>query len=475
MSENTFPTGRVWDMFKLILSIPHPSGSEHKLSERLAQEARSRGLEAKFDSYGNLRIDRKASPGFEDKPAVLMQGHLDMICEKLPELDFDFQTEGIKTEVSDGYLHACGTTLGADNGIGSAMALALLFDENHVGGALAGVFTLEEEVGLVGAANLSSDMLCGKYLLNLDSDEEGIFAIGCAGGARLTMDIPVPFVPAACGYCAEISVSGLPGGHSGVEINKRHGNALVFLAQLLAESKVEVSDILCQNADNVIPGAAVARVISSEPPESLANIFCSKVEKYKEQLADGVELEVTVSEISELDSMWESAWRKKMISAMANVPNGVLEFADEFGVPRTSSNFAAAKVNDGVLNLHFSQRSLDNAKRKEATELVIKAFDKLDKTVSVSKEYSGWNPAPESRINKTASEVWEKLYGEKPVFHVIHAGLEAGILSKINPELELISFGPTAYDIHSTKERVSIDSVERVYGFMTEFIKKLQQ
>ena len=160
---------------------------------------------------------------------------------------------------------------------------------------------------------------------------------------------------------------------------------------------------------------------------------------------------------------------------MADVPNGVLEFADEFGVPRTSSNFAAAKVNDGVLNLHFSQRSLDNAKRKEATELVIKAFDKLDKTVSVSKEYSGWNPAPESRINKTASEVWEKLYGEKPVFHVIHAGLEAGILSKINPELELISFGPTDYDIHSTKERVSIDSVERVYSFMTEFIKKLQQ
>ena len=474
MCANDFPCGSVWDMFKLILSIPHPSGGEHALADRLASEAEKRGLSVTRDSYGNLRIDRKADSGFEDKPLVIMQGHLDMVCEKTPGLDFDFLKDGIKTQVKDGFLHACGTTLGADNGIGSAMALALLFDENYKGRAIAGVFTLEEEVGLVGASNLAPEMLRGKYLLNLDSDNENNFCIGCAGGARLEMEFKIPFVPAADGYNLEVTVSGLPGGHSGVEIDKKHGNALRFLAEILKESDVDVTGISCVNADNVVPSMATAQVISRVAPEELASLCSKMAEQYKATLCSEADLTVTVKEVRVVDNMWQPQWRRQLVKSMAEVPDGVIEFADEFGVPRTSSNFASARVLDnGVLSLHFSQRSLDNAKRVDATDKVIAAFAEIDKKFEVKKVYSGWNPVEDAHINKVASEVWENMYGSKPKFHVIHAGLENGILSKINPELEMISFGPTAYDIHSVKERLEISSVDRVYKFLEKLIDSL--
>ena len=474
MGTADFPHGDVWDMFKLILSVPHPSGGEHELVRVLAGEAEKRGLQVKTDDFGNLRIDRPASAGFEDEPVVIMQGHLDMVCEKTPESDFDFEHEGIRTMVSeDGFIHACGTTLGADNGIGSAMALAMLFDENYCGRAIAGVFTREEETGLSGASNLANDMVAGKYLINLDSDRENNFCVGCAGGARLSVSSAVPLVPAADGYCVEISVSGLPGGHSGCEIAAKHGNALIFLARILDRMQVDVVDIFCHNADNVIPSSAKACVISQESPETIANICCSMVEEYKKELASGIEVEVDVISSSRYANMWESGWRKKMISAMTHLPNGVLEFAPEFNVPRTSSNFASAKVVDGILELHFSQRSLDNAERANATQSVMDAFDGIDCKKVVSKEYSGWKPAKEAHINQVASAVWQKLYGITPELHVIHAGLEAGILSMKNPELELISFGPTAYDIHSVKERLEIASVDRVYKFLRELVREL--
>ena len=473
MSTNVFPSGDVWDIFKLILSVPHPSGKEQKLVECLAAEAEKHGLQTKIDSCGNLRIDRPASAGFEDLPAVIMQGHLDMVCEKSPDVDIDFENDGIKTVIRDGFMHACGTTLGADNGIGSAMALAMLFDKDYCGRAIAGVFTREEETGLVGASKLSSDMLNGKYLLNLDSDSEGNFCIGCAGGARLEVSLDIPYCKPVQGTSVEITVSGLPGGHSGVEIAGKRGNALVFLAGILEKTGVEVADIYCQNADNVIPSSAVAHVISQVSPEMFANTCCSIVDAYRKELAPEFEVEVTVTQAPDPDKIWEPTWRQKVVAILAHLPNGVLEFAPEFGVPRTSSNFAAAKVAGGVLELHFSQRSLDNEKRAEATAQVIAAFDGIDCRTTVSKEYSGWKPVKDARINQVAAAVWKDMFGSVPDFHVIHAGLETGILSMKNSELELISFGPNAFDIHSVNERLEIASVDRVYSFLQEFIRQL--
>ena len=473
MNESAFPQGEVWDIFKLILSVPHPSGKEHNLVKKIADESEKRGLQIKIDSYGNLRVDRKASPGFEHLPTVIFQGHLDMVCEKSSEIEFDFDKDGIKTEIKDGFLHACGTTLGADNGIGSALALAMLWDKQYVGRAIAGVFTREEETGLTGAANLEADMLEGKYLLNLDSDAEGSFCIGCAGGTRLAVDLDVLFSDSIDGYSVEIAVSGLPGGHSGVEIDKKHGNALTFLAGILEKTDVDVTDIYCQNADNVIPSSATAKVISKKSPEELADICRALASEYKNQLSDDAELEVKFSLLETPRAMWDVSWRRKIISVMANLPNEVIEFAPEFGVPRTSSNFAAARVDNGVLKLRFSQRSLENAKRVEATNKVIEAFDGLDCRVKASKEYSGWKPVKDARINSVAAAVWRDMYGTEPDIHVIHAGLETGVLSMKNPELELISFGPTALDIHSIKERLDIASVDRVYKFIQTLVKQL--
>ena len=217
MCNPNYPTGKVWDMFKVFLSTPHPSGKEQRLAAKLKAMAEESGLglAARSDSFGNLRIDRPATAGFEHLPTVIMQGHLDMVCEKVDGLDFNFDTDSIKTRTEGDSLFACGTTLGGDNGIGCAMSLALLFDPEYRGRAIAGVFTLQEETGLYGANNLAPDMLDGKYLLNLDSGEEGSFYIGCAGGARLGIEFEVPLCSAPEGNWVEISVSGLPGGHSG--------------------------------------------------------------------------------------------------------------------------------------------------------------------------------------------------------------------------------------------------------------------
>ena len=473
MKSNVFPTGPVWDIFKVILSVPHPSGKEARLADTLAAMAKERGLGVKFDSYGNLRISRPAAPGFEELPEVIMQGHLDMVCEKADGVDIDFDRDPIVPVVKDGMIWASGTTLGADNGIGAAMALAVLFDPDYRGRAVSGLFTKEEETGLVGAGKLSREMLDGKYLLNLDNSSESSFCIGCAGGSRTEINIEIPFVPAVDGYSVEITVDGLPGGHSGEKIDKKLGNALVFLAGMLEASQVEVSDIYCMNADNVIPRMAKAKVVSSEPPEHLANLFCRMVEEFKKELASDVNLEVNVTEIPAVEKMWQSSWRKEVVHAMANVPNGVLEFASEFGVPRTSSNFASCVAENGVLKLRLSQRSLDNELREEATGRIIEHFAATGAEIRVTSCYSGWKPVADAHINSIAVEVWERLYGNKPVLKVIHAGLEAGIISKINPELELISFGPDMYDIHSVNERLDIASTDRVYRFLQELIMAL--
>ena len=265
MCNSNYPAGKVWDMFKIFLATPHPSGKEQALAAKLKAMADNAGLKAKFDKYGNLRIDRAASAGFEHLPVVIMQGHLDMVCEKIDGLDFNFDTDSIKTRTDGDYLFACGTTLGGDNGIGCAMSLALLFDPEYRGRAIAGLFTLQEETGLYGANNLDSDMLEGKYLLNLDSGEEGSFYIGCAGGARLGVEFTTPLCKAPEGNCVEISVSGLPGGHSGGTIHLKHGNALIFLAKILEATDVDICSISGGTADNVIPSSASARETPSSP------------------------------------------------------------------------------------------------------------------------------------------------------------------------------------------------------------------
>ena len=473
MYNQDYPAGPVWDMFKVFLSTPHPSGKEQRLAAKLKSMANEAGLAAKFDDFGNLRIDRPGSAGFEHLPAVIMQGHLDMVCEKLDDLDFNFDTDAIKTRTDGDYLYACGTTLGGDDGIGCAMALAMLFDPEYRGRAISGLFTLQEEVGLFGANNLNKDMLAGKYLINLDSGEEGSFYIGCAGGTRLDVALDVPLDEAPDGNCVEISVSGLPGGHSGGTIHLKHGNALIFLAQILSATDVEVCTISGGTADNVIPSNAAATVICSSSPELLANELVEMAAKYKKTLGEGFDVEVTVKAAEAPELIWQSQWRKRLVKVLASVPNEVLAFSEQFGVPDTSSNFASANFSGNQLKLRFSQRSLVNAKRREATRSVAAAFDGFSGRIEASGEYSGWTPAPDSHLKNTAETVWKKLFNQNAEIKVVHAGLETGIISEKNPDLEIISLGPTSHHIHSTKESLKISSVDRVYEFLKELIKAL--
>lgn len=468
----------VWEIFEKICSIPHPSGHEAALAEALAADAERRGLSVRRDAAGNLRIDRAAAPGFESAPAVLLQAHLDMVPQKAPEVTFDFLTDPIPPEVRGGWVvSGAGTTLGADNGIGVAAALALLFDPAWRGGALAGVFTVSEEVGLNGALALSPEMLEGSYLLNLDSEEEGELYLGCAGGARLTLTFDAAFqpVPAAM-EGVRCTVGGMAGGHSGCNIADRRGNAIRLLARLLERSpELLIAAFDGGSCDNAIPREAS---VSGVLPAGMIDAFRLRAEAFAREAAGEFdappEFRIEVEAAPLPERVWTGEFRDRVLGALTGCPDGVAAFDSALGVVRTSSNLASVRSEGERFVVATSQRSQIDSERAALTEAVAERFRAAGATAAVNHAYPGWEPRPDSRLFSTAAALYRELFGRKPEPKVIHAGLECGILSGINPELELLSFGPTLENPHSPGERLDIASVGRFWMFLRELILRLQ-
>lgn len=475
---NSLSPAPVWEVFGKICSIPHPSGHEEALAEALAAAARERGLAVRRDAAGNLRIDRAAAPGFESAPAVLLQAHLDMVPQTAPGVKFDFLSDPIPPEIrGEWVVSGAGTTLGADNGIGVAAAVALLFDPSWRGGPLAGVFTVSEEVGLNGALALSPEMLEGTFLLNLDSEEEGELYLGCAGGARLTLTFDASFRAVPAGMAGvRCTVGGMAGGHSGCNIADRRGNAIRLLARLL-ESTPEFAPATFDggSCDNAIPRDATA---TGALPAGGLESFRARAAAFAREAAGEFdappEFRIEVEAAPLPEQVWREEFRARLLGALANSPDGVVAFDSALGVVRTSSNLASVRSEGERLVVATSQRSQIDAERAALTEAIAERFRAAGATAAVSHTYPGWEPRLDSRLFSTAAALYRELFGRKPEPKVIHAGLECGILSGINPRLEILSFGPTLENPHSPGERLDIASVGRFWTFLRELILRLQ-
>ncbi len=464
----------VWEWFEKVCAIGHPSGEEAALARFLAEEAGKAGLAVTTDAAGNLRIDRAPAPGHEGDRGIILQAHLDMVPQAAAGVDFDFVRNPIRTEIRDGWMtSAAGTTLGADNGIGVAAAMALLLDPALVCGPVAALFTVSEEVGLDGALALTPAMLKGDYLLNLDTEEEGEFYIGCAGGARLELEYAVEKEAAPVGLTGlRCEVRGLAGGHSGINIADRRGNAVKFLARLLQKlPEFRIASLAGGTLDNVIPreAAAAGAILAGMLPElqERADRFAAELKReFNAPAGFGIDL----VPIPRPETVWKWDFQEGITEELATAPDGPLGFDDTLNVVRVSCNLAAVKSDAERLVIRTSQRALADAEREATTRLAIAHFNTKFR---VDCAYPGWTPRPESPLLARSQAVYRELFGKEAAVKVIHAGLECGILSGIRPELEFLSLGPSIRDPHSPSERVEVASVERLWNYLQSLIPAL--
>ncbi len=470
----------LWQYFDTITTIPRPSGSEKQIIEWLIQVAEQNNLPYKCDSTGNLLIKAPASAGYEDQECITLQAHVDMVCEKSHDSDHDFTIDPIETYIENGWVKARGTTLGADCGIGVAAALAALTDPDLKHGELEALFTVDEERGLSGAFGLGEGMISGRYLLNLDSEDEGEIFIGCAGGIDTTarFEITREATTQEMEYF-RVSIGGLQGGHSGDDINKGRANGVKILSRFLFEASLtagaRIINMECGNLRNAIPREGWATIaIEKCGQSSLEALFMGYQATLKNeyQLLDPA-LKIEMERIEKLeDSVWSFSDTFSILGSMVALPNGVMEVSSVMeGLVESSSNLAAIhSFSDHVIVL-TSQRSATIAGREKVKNQVVAAITSAKGSVTHSTGYPGWSPNPKSELLQIAKSSYVELFGEEPKVRAIHAGLECGLFLESYPNLDMISFGPTMRDVHSPSERLEIASVERFWQHLVAILK----
>ncbi len=461
----------VFDFFAKISAVPRPSGLTGHIADYLVAFAKERGLEFIRDKKDNVIIKKGASAGYEDRPTVIIQGHTDIVAEKTPEKIIDMQREGLDIFTDGDFIKADRTTLGADDGIAVAYMLALLNANNIPHPALECVFTSDEEIGLLGAAALDAKRLSGHTMINIDSDVEGVFTVGCAGGMRLDISAKdLKKQPLVGKKCYKIEICGLIGGHSGIEIDKGRINANKFIASILKE----IPDILlCEihggNADNAIPREAYA-IISSDK-DILPELKEAK-EKYLPKVSAEGDGNIIISEAN-ADCHFTKEDSEKIISLICEAPNGVVTMSSDIeGLVQTSLNLGILRIKDEV-NITYSLRS---SKNKEKSALRNQLFDiakKYGMDSSTHGEYPAWEYNKGTHLEGVLIDTYKKMYGKEPKVMTIHAGLECGIFAEKIAGLECVSLGPDNFDIHTPEERLSISSSARVWEFLLNLLKEI--
>lgn len=472
----------VWEIFDEITRVPRPTHHLDKMKEFLIDWAKRHNIEYKVDEVGNVMMKVPGTPGHENAPTVILQGHQDMVAEKLPEVEHDFLNDPIETVVDGEWVRTKGTTLGADNGMGCAAAMAALIDPELVHGPLEALFTVDEEQGLIGANGLQKGFVTGKTLLNLDSEEMGSLVIGCAGGKVTECEIPLTMQPAPEGVYYEVSLSGLKGGHSGMEINLGRANANIQLARFLWEadriSPLELSYLSGGGLANAIPRDAKAAVCVSRDQADAFTAFAAKFSNVIHAEYDAVEnkdFKFEVKEIKPQKEIIESQLAHNIISAIFACPNGVQSMSAAIpGLVETSDNLASIEIlKEGKMKITVHQRSSVDSRRDEIADRIAALFEMIGAEVKFDDAYVGWEPNPDSRVLKVAEESYEKLFGSRPKVEALHAGLECGLFLEKMPDLDMVSFGPTLKDIHSPGEKANIKSVEEFYRLLGEILRKL--
>lgn len=466
---------KVFYYFEEISQIPRGSGNEKQISDYLYNLAISKGWEAIQDEHLNIIIKKPASKGYENAPAVMLQGHMDMVCEKNEGVEHDFEKDPIKLRIKDGYIYATDTTLGADNGIAVAYVLSVL-DSVQEHPALEVLITTDEEKGMTGAHNLDGSLFKSKYLLNLDSEEEGVFTSGCAGGSQIDFKIPVKFQNTK-GKAFKISVKGLSGGHSGVDIHKEKGNANKILGRILYDliDDVELSSIGGGSKTNAIPREANA-VVTTDNLDKVSK----KLNKWNEILKNEYtftepNVMVTLTDLNKEVFPLEKEIYKKTAALINLIPVGVLSRSTAIDLVISSNNLGVITMDEKCITLFNHPRS---SVETLLTEGFIPAMEQLASILDVECEqgshYSGWEYAKESEIRDICIETYRDMFKKEPVVGAIHAGLECGLLMDKIPGLDAISMGPDGYDAHSPNEHVSIGSVGNIYNLLCEILKRMK-
>ena len=480
LNEFAQEKGGVWKYFDLVCSTPHPSGHEDKLCERLTQEAEAAGLEVRRDAFGNLRIDRKAAPGYENAPCILLQAHLDMVPQKAPGSTFDFLKDPLKTVVTGNKIHCNGeTTLGADDGSGLSVAMDLLTDKQIVCGPLAAVFTREEEIGLNGARALADEFLKGAYLLNLDSGCDSCFYAGCAGGEEdFGFFVPEYTAPSDKWNAVKIEVTGLVGGHSGADIHLKRGNAHKFMAAFLAGlgETIAVSSIAGGSVVNAISRESAAVIVTELSLEELQKRADAFAEKLKSTFDAAADFGFSLTSCGMPEKVWSSKFQKDFLTMLDTLPDGVFEFSEELDAVAVSTNLGViAALDDGRIKVGCHPRAFDDAKWQQISENCKAHFARFGGSFESHGPYPGWKFKADSKLLEAGQQACEKVYGTRIPVRAIHAGLEPGIFTPKAPQLEMLSFAPTEHHCHTTEEYLEIDSTEKVALWLREVVRILQE
>ncbi len=471
----------VWEQFEALTRVPRPSKKEERVIEYLIDFARRHGIEWQRDAIGNVVMRKPATEGYESRPTVILQSHMDMVCEKNSDVEFDFEHDAIRAVVDGEWVRAEGTTLGADDGIGMAASMALLLDDEAQHGALEVLFTVDEETGLTGAFNLGEGMLTGKYLINLDSEDEGEIFIGCAGGVDTvaTFALEQEAAPAEYGFY-RVDVKDLVGGHSGDDINKGRANSNKLIARLMLSAQEQlgarVSRIEGGNLRNAIPREAYAVVgVPKENAASFEALVQSYTNNVKAMFATTEpDMNITFGSVEGVTSVLTQDLQSRLLTALVSVPNGVIAMSQAVeGLVETSTNLASVKFVGEQIVVTTSQRSSVESDKHAVKDSVHNCFELSGAAVEHSDGYPGWEPNPDSELLKRTVESYEALFGVTPKVRAVHAGLECGLFLEKYPHLEMVSFGPTVTGVHSPDERINIATVEKFWLHLKDLLTRI--
>ena len=471
----------LWKHFDEIRKIPRCSKHEEKIRKYIVDFAKEQNLETRVDKPGNVVIIKPASPGMESKSTVIIQGHMDMVCEKNSDIDFDFSKDAIQLKLEGDILTADGTTLGADNGIGIATALAILEDKSLKLGTIEALFTVDEETGLTGAFALESNMLTGKIMLNLDSEDWGVITVGCAGGGDSEVKLPLN-TKSINGDLESITVkiSGLRGGHSGVDAHEQRGNAIKLLTRMLWKATKDyefyISDIKGGDKHNAIPREAYATV---SVKKSDKDNFISTMKAEGKSILDEIKpidpkFTVDFEGVNKPNTAFDKESQIKLLNLIHGLPHGVDKMSyDIEGLVETSTNLATVSIkgNDALIGL--SSRSSIKSALQDFRDRIRATAMLAGAEVKEETPYPGWKPNLESNILKLAKKIYNDKYGKDPVVEAIHAGLECGIIGEKFPGMDMISIGPTIKYPHSPEEQVHISTVDKYYDYVLKILESV--
>jgi dipeptidase D len=480
---NNLEPSLVFSYFEEISQIPRGSGNEKAISDYLVKFAKEKNLKVIQDNVNNVIIKKPGTPGYENAPTVILQGHMDMVCEKNKDTIHDFEKDPLNLRIIDDMIYATDTTLGADNGIAIALSLALLASKDIPHPALEVLITVEEETGLSGAAAVNEKHLDGKYLINMDSEEEGRLLVSCAGGARTIQSIPIVWEmtkPNLVSYA--ISITGLKGGHSGMEIDKGRGNSNKLIGRVLnaLDSQFEyyIKEINGGSKMNAIPREADA-VILLRPQDVVTledNILIWKKIISNELRAVEEDFQLNIEKIDyNYAEVFSKETKDKVIASLILIPNGIQTMSMEIpGLVESSTNLGVVTTTNSTVNLESAVRSSVKSLKAQIISIGKKVAQITETEFSVSSDYPQWEYNPVSELRKIFIKVYETNYGKTPDVYAIHAGVECGLFKEKLPDLDMISFGANMYDVHTPNEHVSISSIQRTWDYLLAVLKEIK-